>query len=61
MVRFEWDPNKAKTNVTKHGVSFEEAVTVFYDPQAATFDDPNQGMNNDLLPLVFHPIIACLS
>jgi len=38
-VRFEWDPVKAKKNLKKHGVSFEEAVTVFYDPLSATFDD----------------------
>jgi uncharacterized protein len=40
-VRFEWDPRKAAQNRTKHGVSFEEALTVFYDPLAATFDDPD--------------------
>jgi uncharacterized protein len=40
-MRFEWDPKKAKSNVKKHGVSFEEAVTVFYDPLSATFDDPD--------------------
>jgi hypothetical protein len=39
MMKFEWDPVKAKSNLKKHRVSFEEAVTVFYDPLAATFDD----------------------
>jgi uncharacterized DUF497 family protein len=29
---FEWDPHKALSNMDKHGVSFEEAATVFYDP-----------------------------
>jgi hypothetical protein len=38
-MRFEWDPGKAKRNLNKHGISFEEAVTVFYDPLSATFDD----------------------
>lgn len=38
-MRFEWDPEKAKKNLRKHGVSFDEAVTVFYDPLSATFDD----------------------
>ena len=38
-MRFEWDPKKAKRNVSKHGVSFDEAVTAFYDPLSATFDD----------------------
>ena len=38
-MRFEWDREKARTNVRKHDVSFDEAVTVFYDPLSATFDD----------------------
>ncbi|MFQ5593279.1 MAG: BrnT family toxin [Anaerolineae bacterium] len=38
-VHFEWDINKATANVAKHGVSFEEAATVFRDPLAAIFDD----------------------
>ncbi len=37
--RFEWDRNKAATNIRKHGVSFDEASTVFDDPLAAIFDD----------------------
>ena len=40
-MRFEWDQNKAEANLRKHKVSFDEAVTVFYDPLAATFDDPD--------------------
>lgn len=32
--------HKAKNNIKKHGVSFEEAVTTFYDPLSATFNDP---------------------
>jgi uncharacterized DUF497 family protein len=40
-MQFEWDPEKAKKNYKKHRVSFEEAVTVFYDPLSATFDDPD--------------------
>lgn len=44
-MRFEWDPKKAKSNVKKHGVSFEEAVTVFYDPLSATFDDPDHSVD----------------
>ncbi|WP_373500763.1 BrnT family toxin [Desulfococcus sp.] len=43
-MRFEWDPEKAKRNLEKHGVSFEEAVTVFYDPLSATFDDPDHSV-----------------
>ena len=38
---FEWDKAKAKSNIRKHGVSFEEAVTVFDDPASITVDDPD--------------------
>jgi uncharacterized DUF497 family protein len=38
-LRFEWDSKKAAVNFTKHGVSFEEALTVFSDPLARIFDD----------------------
>ena len=44
-MQFEWDPKKAKQNVRKHGISFDEAVTVFYDPLSATFDDPGHSLN----------------
>jgi uncharacterized DUF497 family protein len=40
-MRFEWDRSKAARNRRKHGISFEEALTVFYDPLAATFADPD--------------------
>jgi len=36
---FEWDPEKARANVRKHGVSFEEAATVFGDDEAWTYPD----------------------
>jgi uncharacterized DUF497 family protein len=38
-MEFEWDPEKARRNLRKHRVSFDEAVTVFYDPLSATFHD----------------------
>jgi uncharacterized DUF497 family protein len=38
---FEWDDDKASSNERKHGVSFPEAVTVFGNPLAAIFDDPD--------------------
>jgi len=41
---FEWDPKKAKTNRTKHKVSFELAATVFKDPRAISrYDDEHSG------------------
>ena len=44
-MQFEWDPNKAKQNLRKHRISFDEAVTVFYDPLSATFDDPDHSID----------------
>jgi uncharacterized DUF497 family protein len=41
MVNFEWDPGKARQNRRKHRISFQEAATVFGDPLAATFHDPD--------------------
>jgi uncharacterized DUF497 family protein len=38
-MQFEWNPIKAEANFSKHGVSFEEAKTVFGDPLARIFDD----------------------
>jgi uncharacterized DUF497 family protein len=40
-MEFEWDEEKNSANIQKHGVSFEEAVTVFGDPLSDTFDDPD--------------------
>jgi uncharacterized DUF497 family protein len=39
-IRFEWDPRKARSNAEKHGVSFEEAESVFFDEQALLVEDP---------------------
>jgi len=39
-IRFEWDPRKAKSNKRKHGVSFEEAKSVFFDEQGLLLEDP---------------------
>ena len=39
-MRFDWDPDKARRNLAKHGVSFEEAATVFDDPLYVDFFDP---------------------
>lgn len=37
-ISFEWDESKNKANLKKHGISFEEASTVFYDESAILFD-----------------------
>ncbi|WLE96582.1 MAG: BrnT family toxin [Candidatus Electrothrix sp. GW3-4] len=44
---FEWNPNKAKKNIRKHKVSFEEASTVFRDPAALTIFDPDHSETED--------------
>jgi hypothetical protein len=40
-VIYEWDPAKAQANLKKHGLTFEEGASVFHDPFALTFDDPD--------------------
>lgn len=40
-MRYEWDPEKAAQNLEKHRISFLEAATVFLDPLAVSFDDPD--------------------
>ena len=42
---FEWDAKKATENLKKHGVAFEGALTVFADPLARIFDDPDHSEN----------------
>jgi uncharacterized DUF497 family protein len=44
---FEWDQNKARTNLVKHGVSFAEAATVFADPLSRTIPDPDHSQAED--------------
>ena len=52
MLIFEWDPKKAKTNLKKHGVSFEEASTAFKDPLSLTIDDPLHSSDEQRLILI---------
>ena len=52
MLRFEWDVNKAHINKNKHGVSFEEAATVFGDPLSLTIlDDAHSDQEERLVTL----------
>ncbi|HEY0726533.1 MAG TPA: BrnT family toxin [Pyrinomonadaceae bacterium] len=44
-MQFEWDEQKAASNLNKHGVSFEEAITVFGDPLSDTLPDPDHSLN----------------
>lgn len=44
---FEWDEEKAQSNLKKHGVSFDEAATIFNDPKIATISDPDHSKDED--------------
>lgn len=44
---FEWDSKKAETNARKHGVTFEEAKTVFFDDRALVIPDPDHSENEE--------------
>jgi uncharacterized DUF497 family protein len=46
-LRFEWDRGKAAENLAKHGVSFEEAATIFRDPLSATGADPDHSVDEE--------------
>jgi len=51
-INFEWDDRKAKSNLRKHGVSFEEAATAFGDPLSITVADPDHSEQEDRFVLV---------
>ena len=44
-MEFVWDPQKATANIHKHDVTFQEAASVFGDPLAITFEDPDHSAN----------------
>lgn len=46
-ISFDWDPKKASSNLTKHGISFEEAKTAFWDPNARVIHDPDHSESED--------------
>ena len=52
MLIFEWDPQKAKSNLEKHGVSFEEASTAFQDTLSLTIEDPLHSIEEERLILI---------
>lgn len=49
---FEWDENKNQTNITKHGIDFQEASTAFGDRMALDFDDPDHSLGEYRLLLL---------
>ena len=46
-MEFEWDPEKARANERKHNLGFHEAATVFGDPLAVTFSDPDHSVDEE--------------
>lgn len=53
-VKFEWDPRKAASNLSKHGVSFQEALTAFADPLARIFDDEDHSVEEQREIIIGH-------
>jgi hypothetical protein len=53
-VKFEWDPKKAASNLAKHRVAFEEALTVFADPLARIFDDEDHSGKEEREIIIGH-------
>ena len=56
LLQFEWDSKKAKANLEKHGVSFEEALTVFADLLARIFDDEEHSNDERREIIIGHSI-----
>lgn len=48
-LEFEWDSGKAASNLAKHGVAFEEAISVFDDPLSTTVVDPDHSLHEERL------------
>jgi hypothetical protein len=55
-LRFEWDRRKAAANLKKHGVSFEEALTVFADRLARIFDDEDHSFEEQREIIIGHSV-----
>ena len=51
-IQFEWDSRKAAVNLKKHGVSFDQARTVFFDEHAKLIDDPDHSDDEDRFVLL---------
>lgn len=51
-LQFEWDKNKAASNLTKHSVSFDEACSVFSDPLALIFDDEKHSSPDEFREII---------
>lgn len=65
-LKFEWDRKKAASNLSKHGVSFEEALTVFSDSLARIFDDEDHSIEQHREIIIGHsaknrPLVVCFT
>ena len=63
-IHFSWDDTKNRSNITKHGVSFEEARTVFFDDAARIIDDPDHSQREERFLLLgmsgrFRLLLVC--
>jgi uncharacterized DUF497 family protein len=52
-IEFEWDASKAKTNLAKHRISFEEATSAFYDALSITIADPDHSVSESRFLLIY--------
>jgi uncharacterized DUF497 family protein len=59
-MRFEWDPRKAASNIPKHHVSFDEALTVFNDPLARIHDDIDHSFEEHREIIIGHSVLKRL-
>ena len=65
-IRFEWDRRKAAANLARHGIPFEEALTVFADPVARIFDDEDHSIDEEREIIIGHsirerPLVVCFT
>lgn len=64
MIRFDWDDNKNQLNIKKHGISFEEAVSVFYDDEALILSDESHSQEEERFIIIgfsykFNVLVVC--
>jgi hypothetical protein len=60
VLRFEWDEDKARSNVRKHDVTFDEASSVFADPLGVIFDDEEHSVDEVRELLIGHSVLQRL-
>ncbi len=66
ILEFEWDPRKAEANRARHGIDFEEALTVFRDPLARVFEDEGHSEDEPREMIIGHSakkrlVLACFT